>query len=52
LEGIISWWLPANQRRIGRQRIEATLSEMVADGLLKATTFIDGTVLYSRGKLS
>jgi hypothetical protein len=48
LEGIVNWWLPVEQRGIDRSRIELILDRLVADGAVKMTKLIDGTVLYSR----
>jgi hypothetical protein len=49
LDGIIGWWLPIEQRGIGRDKIDLALELLVADGLVKATSLIAGTILYSRG---
>jgi len=49
LDGIIGWWLPTEQRGIGRDKIDLALELLVAEGLVKATSLIEGTILYSRG---
>jgi hypothetical protein len=49
LDGIIDWWLPIEQRGIDRDKIELVLELLVADGSVKATSLIEGTILYSRG---
>ena len=51
LEGIVSWWLPVGQRNVDRARVESILGRLVADGAVKATSLVDGTVLYSRGSI-
>lgn len=48
LDGIMEWWLPAEQN-MDRDRIELALELLVADGLVRTTSLIDGTILYSRG---
>ena len=49
LDGIVDWWLPIEQRGMDRDKIDLALERLVADGLVKTTCLIDGTVLYSRG---
>lgn len=51
LEGIVNWWLPPSQRSIDRARIESILDRLVADGAVRATNLIDGTMVYSRGNI-
>jgi hypothetical protein len=47
LDGIIEWWLPIG-RRMDRDKINLALGLLVADGLVRTTSLIDGTVLYGR----
>jgi hypothetical protein len=48
-EGIGNWWLPIQYRAMRREIIERALDALVADGLIKATALLDGTLLYRRG---
>jgi len=49
-EGITDWWLPVEQRTVGRAVVERALETLVAEGFLEETRLIDRTVLYRRGR--
>ena len=47
LDGIVNWWLPSQRLDIARQRIEAALEALVAEGRLCRHALPGGTVLYA-----
>lgn len=50
LEGIMNWWLPQTYKKGDAARVEQVLEQLIAEGLVKKTSLVDGTVLYSLGK--
>ncbi|WNL45674.1 hypothetical protein RKE25_20035 [Dyella sp. BiH032] len=47
LDGIVNWWLPRQRLDTARQRIEAALEALVAEGRLCRHALPGGTVLYA-----
>jgi len=50
LEGVMNWWLPQAYENGDAARIEQALEQLVAEGLVKKISLLDGTVLYRRGE--
>lgn len=48
LEGIVSWWLPAEPVRVEASRVERALEQLVAEGFAVKSVLVEGTVLYAR----
>ena len=48
LEGITNWWLPRQRYERGRRRIQDTLDQLVARGLVVRHCLPDGTIIYAR----
>lgn len=48
LDGILNWWLPRQRYETERERIEQSLEELVAQGLVSKKVLGDGTILYMR----
>lgn len=48
LEGIMDWWLPAEQRATDPKAVELVLDSLVAEGLATVSKLVDGRVLYRR----
>ena len=51
VEGIMNCWLPQAYKNIDRARIEQVLEQLVAEGLVRKISLVDGTSLYSQGEL-
>ena len=47
LEGIVSWWLPA-QFGGARHSVQDSLDRLVSEGLVERTRLADGTIVYGR----
>ena len=47
LDGIVAWWLPRQRYETARDRIEAALASLVAQGLLRASGLPGGPELYA-----
>lgn len=48
LEGIMNWWLPPTYGKVDAARVEKALEQLIAEGLVRKTGLVDGTVLYRR----
>src|SRR5687767_13198439 len=48
LDGIVNWWLPRQRFAEARERIQASLDELIQRGLVDRVRLADGTVLYSK----
>ena len=48
LEGIMNWWLPRQRYETERPRIESTLDQLVAQGLVVRHRLPDGVTVYAR----
>ena len=50
LEGVMNWWLSPAYGKVDAARIEQALEQLIAEGLVRKTALVDGTVLYRQGK--
>lgn len=49
IEGICQWWLSPFQHEESRERVEAAVAELVAEGELRQIVLEDGRVIYASG---
>lgn len=52
LEGIIDCWLPQMYKNVDAVKIEQALEQLIAEGLLRRITLVDGSILYRQGESS
>jgi Fe2+ or Zn2+ uptake regulation protein len=48
VRGIMSWWLPPQDRNADRAIVERVLEKLAAEGFVAVTRLADGTVFYHR----
>ena len=47
LRGVMSWWLPAQFHERAEKDVEQAIEWLVAQGDLRKTVLVDGTILYA-----
>jgi hypothetical protein len=47
-DGIWQWWIPRQRYEDSRAAVEQALAELERRGVLKRSTLLDGTVVYSK----
>ena len=50
LDGIVSWWLPRQRYEQTRERIQAALDRLVAQGVVERIHLADGSVVDRRSR--
>ena len=50
LDGIVRWWLPQQRYSVAQARIEAALSRLLSQGLIRQRRLPTGDALYVRGE--
>ncbi len=51
LKGVMDWWLPQTYEKVDAAKIEHILEQLIADGLVRKSFLIGGTILYRQGKV-
>ena len=48
LQGIMSWWLPFMYGKVEAARVKQVLEQLIAEGVVRKVTLVDGTILFRR----